>query len=198
MRLSGVSKNQLRLWDRTGLLPASFARKNRRQPYSRIYSFRDLVSLRVLNVLRNEFRVSSQHLHEVAKNLSEFGDEKWTATTLYVLGKRVVFDDPSTNERREVVGKQRVFDIPLRAAISGTRQAILNDNARTESELGHVIKQKFVLNNQAVFEGTRVPVSAVLAYVTRGYADEEILKEFPDLTSADLLEARRIANGNAA
>lgn len=197
-RLSGITRNQLRLWDNNGLLQASYALDNRRQPYSRIYSFRDLVSLRVLNVLRNKHGVSVGHLKKVADKLAHFGDEKWTATVLYVLGRRVVFDDPGTSERREIVSEQRVFDIPLKAAISDTLEAIRKQNARSSGELGHVIKQKFVLNNQSVFDGTRVPVSAVLSYLERNASDQQILDEFPDLTLDDIAEARRLKSENAA
>lgn len=197
-KLSGVSLNQLRLWDRNGLLPASYASQNRRQPYSRVYSFRDLVSLRVLNLLRNRHGVSVQHLKKVAERLSRFGEEKWTATTLYVLGKRVVFDDPESGERKEVVGGQRVFDIPLRAAISDTLEAIRRENARKGAEIGKVIKKKFVLNNQAVFEGTRVPITAVQQYVRRNFTNQAILSEFPDLTETDIEEARRLLDTDAA
>src|SRR4051794_25525186 len=91
-RLSGLSVNQLRTWDRTGFFTPSYAESNRRLPYSRIYSFRDLVSLRVLGRLRNEFEVPLQHLRKVSEKLAALGDERWTGCTLYVLGRRVVFD----------------------------------------------------------------------------------------------------------
>lgn len=197
-KLSGATQNQLRLWDANGVLRASFSKENRRQPYSRIYSFRDLVSLRVLNVLRNKFGVSGQHLKQVAKKLAHLGDEKWTATTLYVLGKRVVFDDPETQERREVVSEQRVFDIPLKAAISDTLKEIERQNVRRNDEIGHIVQSKFVQGNQEVFEGTRVTVSAVIHYLERGATDALILAEFPDLTNEDIAEARRLYSSDAA
>lgn len=198
VRLSGVSKSQLRLWDQSGLLPASFSPENRRQPYSRVYSFRDLVSLRVLNRLRNEFGVSSQHLRDVAEGLANFGADKWIAKTLYVLGKRVVFDDPETHQRRDIVNHQRVFDIPLKAAVSDTLSAIREDNERRRDKVGHVVRNKFVQNNQQVFEGTRVTVDAVRRYLERGRSEDEILSEFPDLTLDDIRQARTLKHNSAA
>ncbi|MEL6573998.1 MAG: DUF433 domain-containing protein [Pseudomonadota bacterium] len=197
-RLSGVTKSQLKLWDSNGLLNASYAQKNRRQPYSRVYSFRDLVSLRVLNLLRNEHKVSAQHLKKVAEKLAHLGDAKWTKTTLYVLGKRVVFDDPKTSERREVVSEQRVLDIPLKAAISDTLEAIRQQNVRRGKVVGSTSKQKFVMQNQEVFAGTRIPVSAVMNYLKRGYEDDLILRDFPDLTSDDIELAKRALSESAA
>lgn len=198
IKLSGVSLHQLRHWDRSGLLLASYSQSNRRQPYSRVYSFRDLVSLRVLNLLRNRHGVSLQHLRDVAKELAHLGEDKWTSTVLYVLGKRVVFDDPMTDQRREVVSGQQVFDIPLKAAVTDTLEAIREQNHRSIGKRGNVIRQKFVLNNQAVFEGTRVPLAAVQRYLSRGYTDIKILSEFPDLTKADIDEARKLQSSDAA
>ena len=196
-RLTGVSVGQLRSWDRKGFLVPSYAAENRRQPYSRVYSFRDIVALRVLNSLRNEHKVPLQHLRKVAEKLAHLGDARWTSTTLHVLGRRVVFDDPDSEERREVVSGQRVFDIPLRIAISDTKKAIKDLNKRPESSRGHVVSQRFVQNNQPVFEGTRIPVSAVQSYLDAGYSTEAILREYPDLTAEDV-NLVRDEDGNAA
>ncbi|WP_211241998.1 DUF433 domain-containing protein [Roseivivax halodurans] len=196
-RLTGVSIYQLRDWDRSGFLRPSYAPEDRRQAYSRVYSFRDIVSLRVLNALRNENGVPMQHLRKVAAELAHLGEDKWTATVLYVLGKRVVFDDPRDDKRREVVGGQRVFDIPLRVAISDTKRAIEDLNRRGQSAYGHVLSGRFVQNNQPVFEGTRIPVASVKRYLECGYGTDEILEEFPDL-SADDIEAARTFDGSHA
>ncbi len=198
MKLSGVSLHQLRHWDRINLLSASYSQADRRQAYSRVYSFRDLVSLRVLNLLRNNHKVSLQHLRNVAGKLAHLGDEKWTKTTLYVLGRRVVIDDPKTLERHEVVSGQRVLDIPLKAAISDTLDAIKRENSRSKEEQGKIIKKRFLLNSQPVFQGSRVPVSAVNNYIKRGYSDDDIIMEFPDLTVADITEARKLRSADAA
>lgn len=198
IKLSGVTLSQLRLWDRNGILNASYAKENRRQPYSRVYSFRDLVSLRVLNRLRNEYHVSGQHLKEVSDTLAHMGDDRWISTTLFVLNRKVVFDDPLTDLRREIVGGQRVFDIPLKAAVSDTHKAIRKLNERTSDELGKVTKKRFLMNNQTVFDGTRIPVSTVIHYLERGYSDKRILSDYPDLAPSDIDAARALAVTDAA
>ena len=197
-RLSGLTLNQIRHWDRIGFFVPSLADENRRQPFSRVYSFRDLVSLRVLGQLRNRHEVPLQHLRQVSDRLHDMGAQKWTATTLYVLGKRVVFDDPRDHKRKEIVSEQRVFDIPLRVAISDTREAIARLNKREEAETGRVRKQRFVMHGEAVFEGTRIPVSAVLRYLEAGYDAAAIVRAFPDLTEADIDAARSYRNGARA
>jgi MerR-like DNA binding protein len=56
-RLTGISQRQLRYWDRTGFFVPSLAYEDRRSPYSRLYSFRDIVSLKIVSALRNEANV---------------------------------------------------------------------------------------------------------------------------------------------
>jgi hypothetical protein len=53
-RLTGVSVRQLRYWDRDGFFSPNLGYEDRSVPYSRLYSFRDIVSLKVLNTLRND------------------------------------------------------------------------------------------------------------------------------------------------
>ena len=101
-RLTSLTKAQLRYWDRTGFFAPKFANENRRRAYSRLYSFKDIVALRTISVLRNQYSVPLQHLRKVAKKLSHLADDLWTTTTLYVLNKKVVFHEPGSGLPREV------------------------------------------------------------------------------------------------
>jgi DNA-binding transcriptional MerR regulator len=197
-RLSGLTVGQLRRWDRGGFITPSYAEDDRHLPYGRIYSFRDLVSLRVLGQLRNVHKVPLQHLRKVSETLSHLGDAKWTATTLYVLGKRVVFSDPRSEERVEVVSGQRVFDIPLRVVISDTRKAIEALNERSETGSGKIVHGRFTLQNEPVFQGTRIPVATVKRYLEADYSAAAILTEFPGLTLEDIEIARSYQEGKSA
>lgn len=197
-KLSGLSIGQLKMWDRTGFLRPSYAAVDRHLPHNRIYSFRDIVSLRVLGQLRNKLRVPMQELRRVSHALSDLGEAKWTVTTLYVLGRRVVFDDPRTSERREVVSGQRVFDIPLLVAISDTKDAISKLNNRHGDQLGHIVREKFVLQNEPVFEGSRISVAAIERYCNAGYSNAEILSEYPSLAVEDVNMVRRLLSERSA
>lgn len=197
-RLTGVSRHQLKRWDRDGFFEPSYAFENRRAAYSRVYSFRDIVSLRVLNDLRNVKGVSRQHLREVSRKLAHLGDAKWTATTLYVLGKRVVFERPGTRVKEEIVSGQQVLDIPLRVVIASTRKAVREMNRRGAAEAGMIVRHRFVAENQRVFAGTRIPVAAVKRYLDAGVSEEVVLGEFPALTSADIEVARAFQERAAA
>jgi len=197
-RLSNLSLGQLRTWDKTGFFRPSFGSVDRHQPYSRVYSFRDIVSLRVLGQLRNTLKVPMQHLRKVSEKLIAFGDAKWTATTLYVLGKRVVFKDPNTDLRTEIVSGQHVFNIPLLVVISDTKHAISKLNCRSSSEIGKIVQTKFTLQNEPVFTGTRISVKAVKRYLDAGYEPAAVVKEFPELTLQDIEAAKTFDDGKHA
>jgi uncharacterized protein (DUF433 family)/DNA-binding transcriptional MerR regulator len=184
-RISGVSIYQLRQWDREGFFPAAFGTGKQHVPFGRLYSFRDLVSLQVLNDLRNQKKIPLKHLRDVSAKLSHLGDRKWSGTTLYVLGRRVVLEDPSTRHREDVVSGQQVFNIPLRVVIKNTRDRIKQLSNR-DSELGQFTRGKFVAHNELVFSGTRIPVSLVVEFHEAGYTPAKIRREFPDLTATDI------------
>ena len=123
-RLTGITAAQLRYWDRTKFLVPSLADENRRRPYSRIYTFRDVVCLKILNVLRNEAKVSLPHLREVKEKLAHLGDDLWAKTTLYILKRKVVFVNPETSRREEVLTGQAILQIPLQAVTSKLETAV--------------------------------------------------------------------------
>ena len=101
-KLTGISVSQLRYWDRTDFYHPSYAESNRRVAFSRIYSFRDIVALRVLNVLRNQYSVALQHLRDVSNKLSHLVDDRWTGVRLYVLNKRVIWIEPGTDLPQDI------------------------------------------------------------------------------------------------
>src|SRR6476659_368357 len=104
-RLTGITTHQLRRWYRIGFFHPLYGEENRRVPYSRIYSFKDVASLRVLSQLLN-FGVSPQHLREVSGKLRHLQDDRWLKVDLYVVKKKVVFFDPETGGPREIVSGQ--------------------------------------------------------------------------------------------
>lgn len=186
-RLTGVTKQQLRYWDRTGFFQPTFASEDRSVAYSRIYSFKDVASLRVLNVLRNQHNVPLQHLRKVAGELSHLSDAKWTTTTLFVLNKKVIFVERDTDQYREIVSKQYVIDMPLSVVVADVRREI--ETLSRSRETGKIERAKFVSHNALVIAGTRIPVATIKQFAEDGYSVEQILKEYPTLTEDDVKAA---------
>jgi uncharacterized protein (DUF433 family) len=185
-RLTGISKRQLRYWDGTGFFVPSLAFEDRRAAYSRMYSFRDLVSLKVINALRNEANVPLPHLREVKDKLSHLGDDLWSKTTLYVLNKKVIFDSPDMDSREEVLTGQVILQIPLKVVSGSMEEAVRSLRKRDDSTVGKIERQRNVAQNQAVVAGTRIPIRSIKAFAEAGYSVEQIIREYPTLTEADI------------
>jgi uncharacterized protein (DUF433 family) len=195
--LADVSRKQLREWDKRGLLSPAFGIKEPHVPYARIYSFRDLVSARVLGQLRKH-GVKFAHLVEVHKRLSAMSDTPWSSTTLYVCGAEVVVGDPGARSRRKLLTGQQIFDIPLKVAISSVRNDIARLNERDDTKRGKVGREKFVAQGQYVIKGTRIPVSLVASFAKAGYTVAQILREYPELSPEDVVAALRFEGVVAA
>ncbi|SMH55237.1 DUF433 domain-containing protein [Mesorhizobium australicum] len=187
-RLTGVSKRQLASWYKSGFFVPSIDFHESGRAYSRLYSFRDLLSLRVLNQLRNETRVSFPHLREVKEELSHLGDERWVKSILYVRGKKVVIERENAT-RYEAGSGQEVLQIPLKIVVSGMHERIKQLGVRDADKIGSIERKRGVVHNQAVIAGTRVPVSSVKSFADAGYSVDQIKREYPSLTEDDIRAA---------
>ena len=176
-RLTGISTAQLRNWDRTGFFRPSFGAENRREPFSRVYSFLDLASLKVISTLRNETKVSLQHLREVGKKLAGLGENSWATVTLYVLKKKVVFHNPETESKEEIVSGQAILDIPLEVVRSNMQRAVEADRLRSPEDFGRVEKSRFVAHAQKVIAGTRIPVRAIVSFISENYSNQKLFSQ---------------------
>jgi uncharacterized protein (DUF433 family) len=188
-RLSGVSVRQLRYWDGDGFFSPSLAYDDRSAAYSRLYSFRDIVSLKVLNTLRNDAKVPLQHLREVKDKLRALGESVWVDTILYVHNRRVAFVNPETDTIEEVVSGQGLLQIPLKVASSHMRDAIARLNQRSPDTIGKVERKRSVAQSQPVIAGTRIPVDSIKAFAADGFSIERIKLEYPTLTDEDVRAA---------
>ena len=100
VQLTNVSQYQLRRWDSIGLLKPSYGAGDTGLPYGRVYSFRDLVSLRVLNQLRNDYRLTISHLSQVQKELAKLSDSPGTLQKLIVV-VCCIMPDPQPEPRTQ-------------------------------------------------------------------------------------------------
>jgi uncharacterized protein (DUF433 family) len=191
--LTGVSKRQLGTWDRDEFFSPSLV-YGEGGAYARLYSFRDLLSLKVLNQLRNETKVKLSHLREVKNDLAHLGDDLWVKSTLYVLGRHVVIE--RDDKRLEAGTGQGVLQIPLKIVVGNMRERVDALNKRDESVIGKFGRNRNVAHNQVVIAGTRIPVRSVKAFHEAGYSVEAIQREYPTLTEADIEAA--IAYDDAA
>ena len=189
VRLTGVSQRQLRNWDRDGFFVPSLAYEDRGKPFSRLYSFRDLVSLKIVNALRNDAGVTLSHLRGVKEKLAHLGDDMWAKTSLFVLNKEVVFVNPETQAKEAVLSQQGILQIPLEVVTGDMRAAVRALRQRDATTIGKIDRRRGVASNQAVVAGTRIPVRTIKTFAKAGYSIDQIKAEYPTLTDEDIRAA---------
>jgi uncharacterized protein (DUF433 family) len=197
VKLTGLTIRQLAYWDNLGFFQPQYASEDRRTPHSRIYSFKDVVGLRTLSILKNTYRCSLPHLRSVARALSQYSATPWADLTLYVLKKRVYFNEPESGQPREVVGGQYAL-LPIGSVMEDVRREAERLRERSPDQIGKVEKHKYVSHKAEVIAGTRIRVSTIRNFLAAGYSTADILKEYPSLTEADVETAKRHGSGIAA
>ncbi len=187
-RLTKVSARQLRSWADDGFFLPSVKSKELSGIDTRLYSFRDLVCLRVISALRNQANVPLQHLKAVKRKLSHLGDDMWAKTTLYVLSKRVVFDNPDTGAREDALNGQGVFKLPLQVVTGNMEEAVRVMRKREADSVGKIDIKKAGAKNP-VIAGTRIPVRSIKDFHDAGYTIEQIIEQYPSLSADDVRAA---------
>jgi uncharacterized protein (DUF433 family) len=192
-RLAGVSVRQLASWDQRGFFSPEFADFD--LPYSRLYSFRDVVSLKVLNTLRKDAAIPLGRLGPVKQALYALDEASWADTILYIHNKRVTFVNPRNDAFGVVAAGQALLQISLLGAARTVRDAMRRILLRTGCG-GKLEKRLHSLHSRLVIAGTRVRVEDIRGMAAKGYSFARIKLEYPDLTDGDVqaaLEHRRPA-----
>lgn len=187
-RLAGVSPGQVVAWDREGFFRSTWPSDGK--PYGRLYSFRDVVGLRTLAVLRNEHRVPLQDLKRVGLWLSDRHEAPWSSLRFYVAGKRVFFDDPANGMR--TAGRplgQGAFPFEMESVAKTISERIAEAQRRRPDQVGRIVQERGVVGNAPVLAGTRIPTSAIWSFYEDGYTTEQIVEEYPRLTPEDIRAA---------
>ncbi len=184
--LTGLSIRQLRYWDKTKVYEPEFTNGSRRQAYSRIYSFRDVVGLRALAQLRE--RVPLQELRRVGAWLKERYTYPWSSLRFGILGRSIVFGEPSTDEiiSTRPAGQRVLTMFDLERVVADVRTAIRQLNQRGPDEIGKVIRDRHVMGNAPVLAGTRIPTSIIWDFYAAGSPPNTIRAMYPHLTIQDI------------
>ena len=196
-RLTGLSATQLRYWDDTEFFSPTYADAAR--AFGRIYTFRDVVGLRVLAMLRQQHGVSLQELRIVGAHLREHAETPWASLKLFVLGKKVYFREPATGAvLPATVRKQLAIEFALEVVARDVDLAASKLRERGAADVGRIARNRYVMHNNPVIAGTRVPTSAIWNLREAGYSSKRIIEEYPRLTEADIVAAIRFEAENRA
>jgi uncharacterized protein (DUF433 family) len=189
-RLTGLSSRQVNYWAKTDFFSPTLLDDFKRRAFGKIYSFRDVVGLRTIAILRNEYRVPLQELRRVGEWLKNMHDEPWSSLQFALRGRRVVFFEPGTGLAIEPRGAgQEVMSIALEPIAAEMRNAAARLRDRRDEQVGQIDRNRYVVHNAWVVAGTRIPTSAIWNYHIAGFTPDEIIAEYPRLTSQDVTAA---------
>jgi uncharacterized protein (DUF433 family) len=180
--LTGLSARQLQYWDERGFIgPSLTTRKGRGR--KRLYSFPDLVALKVASQLRKS--VSLQLLRRVADHLRELNySQPLAEVRFFVVGDRLLFREAEmTWEGRQPTQSVAEYTIPVPAIAAELAGQIALLRQRP---VGEIEKRRGALGGQPLIKGTRIPVAAIHRLTRDGADRTEILALYPDLDPADL------------
>lgn len=186
-RLTGLSARQLRYWDETEFFSPTTVAGHRKRAFGRIYSFRDLVGLRTIAILRKQHKSALQELRRVGAWLRAQHETPWSSLRFALAGRKVVFFDPVTGIATEPRGRgQAVLDIALEPIANEMRQAAERLRERQSEQIGRIVRNRYVVHNAWTLAGTRIPTQAIWNFHQAGYDVAAILAEYPRLTADDV------------
>lgn len=198
VKMTGLTKRQLAQWDATGFFSPDYASENRRSPYSRIYSFHDLVGLRTISVLMNAHNVPVIHLKDVAKRLSEYTQKPWSKIKFKVWKRKVQWVNPEHGLTESVVDGQYLM-LEIADIWNDMRAIAEQEKTRQKHEYGQIEQHRYVAHNLPVVAGSRIPVRAIQRFHEAGYSIKQIITEYPTLNEQDVIAAIQYsADGMAA
>jgi uncharacterized protein (DUF433 family) len=188
-KLTGLTIRQLSYWDNLGFFQPQYAAEDRQSPYARIYSFKDVVGLRTLSVLKTEYRCSLPHLRDVAEELSKYSKTPWSDLTLYVWKRKVYFKPPDGQTQGVLDGQYLL--LPIRSVMEDVEKRAERLRQRDPDQIGRIEKRRYISHQAEVISGTRIRVATILHFLEAGYSTAAILREYPSLTEADIEAAKR-------
>lgn len=184
-RLANLSARRLQYWDETDFIrPSVAARNGRGSP--RLYSFRDLIQLRVAALLRDNLSL------QALRRLKAFLDVEAPFASLTfctTIDGDVVYLGPTGQvEAARYPGQiLMTFEVPLQEIRADLHTRIAD--LRRRHGVGRVDRTKGVLSGQSRISGTRITTAAIARLVGAGWSADRIRAEFPELEPADIAAA---------
>jgi DNA-binding transcriptional MerR regulator len=189
-KLTGLSQSTLRYWEETDVFRATYIDDQPRRPYRRIYTFRDLVSLRTLALLRRKYGIKLDELRKVGRYLRDHYESPWAEVRFWIHGKHVVFEDPESGGK--VAGRpfgQAYIPIEFDEIRRETEAAADEFRRRDPEDIGRITRHRYIMSNAWRLAGTRIPTSTIWHFWEDGYDLDGIMQAYPDLTPEDITAA---------
>lgn len=187
-RLAEVSLAQVRRWSRIGLYRPEFAEQD-------LYSFRDVVALRTIGILRSRHRIpvhGRAGLVAFGEWLRERRAAPWSSLRFCVAGRELMFREPETGRLVSSgpagqIANGDLFDVvEVETAVRKAAELVMR---RSEEQLGKTERRRGIQGGGQVVAGTRIRTASIYEFHQAGYRIEQILNEYPNLTRSDVEEA---------
>lgn len=181
-KLTGLTPRRLQYWDETDFIrPSVAARQGRGSP--RLYSFRDIVQLRIAALLRD--RLSLQALRRLKLALDVDAPFASVRFAVHPSGELVYLGPAGQPESIRTPGQiVMTFDLPLEEI-----RADLRDRVRILRErrgVGSIERIRGVIGRKPVLAGTRIQPATIRRLLDAGWATDRILREYPELQPKDI------------
>jgi uncharacterized protein (DUF433 family) len=187
VRLTGLSKQRLGVWRTMGLYRPAISVDG-----VHLYSFRDLVSLRVLRELANKLRPGE--LKRIGVELRRFDADPWATMQFSSDGREVTFKNPETGKNESMAFARQIVPgalVSLKRITAAVKRDAEKMSTRAKADHGKLTRTRGVLHNSQVFAGTRIPVKLVQELHADGVSTVEICEQYPTLTAKDVRAALR-------
>lgn len=187
--LAKITERQLRHWARSGFYRPEHLDEDG-GPFSHVYSFRDVVSLRTIGVLTNRHKVPVTALRRAGEWLSERHHWPWSSLAFRISGRGLYYIDPVTKQPVALTGPlgQQAHPglVKLEAIALRVRRAVADMKKRKARDIGKVARNRNVASNASMIAGTRIPTATIWRLRRAGYTADQIINEFPRLTRKDV------------
>jgi uncharacterized protein (DUF433 family)/DNA-binding transcriptional MerR regulator len=196
--LSGATVHQLSYWRRKRGLQPPLLMPEYRDGRTYLYSYRDVVALRMFVYLRE--RISLQKIRRAVDELENLSDPKHlSAYELIAIGDTIIWIEPNSDpaEREQYVDLVRQ---PGQTIILAAMEEVLR-SFKTESRkvlpfprpLPRISSNPDILGGFPVVHGTRVPYDLVAGLIRDNVAAWEIKSFYPSVDVSGALDAERFA-----
>jgi uncharacterized protein (DUF433 family) len=176
-RLTELSARQIVAWDTDETYQPSLLRRPGRYPFGRIYSFDDVIALRVLAHVRG--RVSDRGLRELARWLKQ--------QAALTSARRPLYIDPAGHVSFIETAADGVVPIDIASIVTDAERRLHHlQTERDPCDIGVIRRNRYVLRNEWVVAGTRIPVWMIQELSASGSSTQDIVREFPILTDTDV------------
>jgi uncharacterized protein (DUF433 family) len=187
-QLTGLSSRRIKVWNRDGVLRAQWPHDGR--PSGPMFSFRDIVGLRALAVLRDERHVPLRDLRCIGPWLREHQESPLENLRIHVDGRQVRLEETgSDGAATNGHGGDYSDTLELAAVAAELRERIEAARHRRPEDIGRVVRNRRIQGNVPILAGTRIPTSSVWSFHEAGYNVEQIIEQYPRLYPEDIQAA---------